>query len=208
MTRPHHARRYGAPATQPAGATRRSTSRSPSARCSISTTAGSTPRAYTRCPRRRIAPAASGPRCTGMSAASAALEAGRFEESRAGWRVVTAAFFGVMVSFGSLLVFTFGVFVKPSGRRIRLEPRVDLRRLRFRRHDGSAVFAGTRLPARPLRTAPHHPALHGGLRRRRGVSGIAHAEPAATVWDLRRAGRGRQWHHADGLFARRVHLVR
>lgn len=48
-----------------------------------------------------------------MSAASAALEAGRFEESRAGWRVVTAAFFGVMVSFGSLLVFTFGVFVKP-----------------------------------------------------------------------------------------------
>ncbi len=31
----------------------------------------------------------------------------------AGWRVVIAAFFGVMVSFGSLLVFTFGTFLKP-----------------------------------------------------------------------------------------------
>lgn len=33
--------------------------------------------------------------------------------SRAGWRVVTAAFFGVMVGFGSLLVFSFGTFLKP-----------------------------------------------------------------------------------------------
>lgn len=30
-----------------------------------------------------------------------------------GWRVVLAAWFGVMVSFGSLLVFTFGIFLKP-----------------------------------------------------------------------------------------------
>ena len=30
-----------------------------------------------------------------------------------GWLVVAAAFCGVMVSFGSLLVFTFGIFVKP-----------------------------------------------------------------------------------------------
>ena len=30
-----------------------------------------------------------------------------------GWRVVAAAHLGVMVSFGSLLVFTFGVFLKP-----------------------------------------------------------------------------------------------
>lgn len=30
-----------------------------------------------------------------------------------GWRVVLAAWFGVMVSFGSLLVFTFSVFLKP-----------------------------------------------------------------------------------------------
>jgi len=32
---------------------------------------------------------------------------------RAGWLVVLAAFLGVMVSFGSLLVFTFSVFLKP-----------------------------------------------------------------------------------------------
>src|SRR6187431_164802 len=31
----------------------------------------------------------------------------------AGWRVVLAAHFGVMFSFGSLLVFTFSVFLKP-----------------------------------------------------------------------------------------------
>jgi len=30
-----------------------------------------------------------------------------------GWRVVIAAYFGVMVSFGSLLVFTFSIFLKP-----------------------------------------------------------------------------------------------
>lgn len=30
-----------------------------------------------------------------------------------GWRVVVAAYFGVMVGFGSLLVFTFGIFLKP-----------------------------------------------------------------------------------------------
>lgn len=30
-----------------------------------------------------------------------------------GWKVVLAAHFGVMVSFGSLLVFTFGIFLKP-----------------------------------------------------------------------------------------------
>ena len=30
-----------------------------------------------------------------------------------GWRVVVAAYFGVMVSFGSMLVFTFSIFLKP-----------------------------------------------------------------------------------------------
>jgi MFS family permease len=34
-------------------------------------------------------------------------------ESAVGWRVVLAAYFGVMVSFGSLLVFSFGTFLKP-----------------------------------------------------------------------------------------------
>ena len=34
-------------------------------------------------------------------------------ESPEGWRVVVAAYFGVMVSFGSLLVFSFGTFLKP-----------------------------------------------------------------------------------------------
>jgi MFS family permease len=44
--------------------------------------------------------------------AIAATEPGAGSEA-AGWRVVLAAYFGVMVSFGSLLVFTFGIFLKP-----------------------------------------------------------------------------------------------
>ncbi|MFN7994031.1 MAG: MFS transporter [Bryobacteraceae bacterium] len=37
------------------------------------------------------------------------------EEPRQGWLVVAAAYCGAMVSFGSLLVFTFSIFVKPLG---------------------------------------------------------------------------------------------
>lgn len=37
----------------------------------------------------------------------------RQDETYSGWLVVAAAFCGVMVSFGSLLVFTFSIFVKP-----------------------------------------------------------------------------------------------
>lgn len=37
------------------------------------------------------------------------------QKSESGWLVVTAAFFGVMAGFGSLVVFTFSVFLKPIG---------------------------------------------------------------------------------------------
>jgi MFS family permease len=48
-----------------------------------------------------------------MSGASAqSVRAARVSE-RSGWLVVLAAYFGAMVSFGSLLVFTFSIFVKP-----------------------------------------------------------------------------------------------
>ena len=36
-------------------------------------------------------------------------------KSQSGWLVVVAAFFGVMAGFGSLVVFTFSVFLKPVG---------------------------------------------------------------------------------------------
>ncbi len=50
-------------------------------------------------------------RCMGMSASSApaSIRSGIYP----GWLVVLAAFCGVMVSFGSMLVFTFSVFLKP-----------------------------------------------------------------------------------------------
>lgn len=57
-----------------------------------------------------IAKAESGRPRTDMSASSSPAPQ---RTERAGWLVVLAAFFGVMVSFGSLLVFTFSVFLKP-----------------------------------------------------------------------------------------------
>jgi len=51
-------------------------------------------------------PVVSEPQFTGMSENDAGL-------NYYGWRVVLAAHFGIMVSFGSLLVFTFGIFLKP-----------------------------------------------------------------------------------------------
>ena len=47
-----------------------------------------------------------------MSAASASARAGA-GRIYPGWLVVLAAYFGAMVSFGSLLVFTFSIFLKP-----------------------------------------------------------------------------------------------
>ncbi len=55
--------------------------------------------------------AGNAPRYTGMSASSVAAPVRR--GIYPGWLVAMAAFCGVMVSFGSLLVFTFGVFLKP-----------------------------------------------------------------------------------------------
>ncbi len=69
-------------------------------------------RGYGEEPRaKRIVKAASAPRSTAMSASSV-LTAGR-PRINPGWLVVAAAFCGAMVSFGSLLIFTFGIFLKP-----------------------------------------------------------------------------------------------
>jgi MFS family permease len=49
-----------------------------------------------------------------MSAGNSAVDAeGSAHPFNPGWLVVVAAYFGVMVSFGSLLVFTFSIFLKP-----------------------------------------------------------------------------------------------
>ena len=62
---------------------------------------------------KRIAKAASAWRSTGMSGNSASALPDAQPRIYPGWLVVAAAFCGVMVSFGSLLVFTFGIFLKP-----------------------------------------------------------------------------------------------
>lgn len=48
-----------------------------------------------------------------LSTATGATERPVHREGGAAWRVVLAAYFGVMVSFGSLFVFTFSIFLKP-----------------------------------------------------------------------------------------------
>ena len=63
-----------------------------------------------------------------------------------GWLVVLAAYCGAMVSFGSLLVFTFSIFLKPLSERIRMEPRIDFGGLRIR----GAYRGGVLTSAGPL----------------------------------------------------------
>jgi predicted MFS family arabinose efflux permease len=48
-----------------------------------------------------------------MSIPAVKALADTYTEPGEAWRVVVAAYFGVMVSFGSLLVFSFGTFLKP-----------------------------------------------------------------------------------------------
>src|SRR3954447_5280255 len=66
------------------------------------------PPAFMRSPMKHTGLEASAPPRTDMPVSSPAKTA-----VYPGWLVVMAAFFGVMVSFGSLLVFTFGTFLKP-----------------------------------------------------------------------------------------------
>ena len=100
------------PYTRWDGTTKRSTTRSRYARCSISTIAGSMRPAFMLFLMRRIERAESVQRDRTVMSASSAQIPVRAEIYR-GWLVVLAAFFGVMVSFGSMLVFTFSVFLKP-----------------------------------------------------------------------------------------------
>ena len=62
---------------------------------------------------KRTAREASGWQSTDMSEGSAPAAAIAGPRIYPGWLVVAAAFCGVMVSFGGLLVFTFGIFLKP-----------------------------------------------------------------------------------------------
>jgi hypothetical protein len=61
-----------------------------------------------------------------------------------GWLVVLAAYCGAMVSFGSLLVFTFSIFSEASERRIRMEPRIGLGGVRIRGADRGGMLAAAR----------------------------------------------------------------
>src|SRR5262245_14222321 len=95
------------------GQTRRSTSPSRFALCSTFTIAGSTRAEFIRYPMKRTAREGSARRRMGMSGNNASVLSEVRPRIYPGWLVVAAAFCGAMVSFGSLLVFTFGIFLKP-----------------------------------------------------------------------------------------------
>src|SRR5689334_4777039 len=108
MIRPRSASPTCSPFTRTVGATRRSTTPSPFARYSIFIIAGSTPAVFTRFRMRRTAWAPSDPPLQGMYASKEELN-----PAYEGWRVAAAASAGVFLSFASVLVYTFGVFLKP-----------------------------------------------------------------------------------------------
>ena len=67
-----------------------------------------------------------------------------------GWRVACASALGVFVSFGSLLVFTFGVFLKPLTAEFGWSQRSGVSCIRNRRAHGCGLFAGDRYAAGPV----------------------------------------------------------
>ena len=117
---------------------------------------------------------------------------------------------GVFVSFASLLVYTFGVFLKPLARGVLVVPRGGVGRLRHRGDDGGGV----------RRRSSAHCSIASSPRRdhravRSSIFGCAFASLSLLtphLWHLYAIfivlGVGRQRHGADGLCARRLDLVR
>ena len=130
-----------------------------------------------------------------------------FDAGYYGWRVVLAACLGVMAGFGSLFVYTFTVFVKPLGTTFGWSREAVSSRLRPRRHHARPRLSAARPLARPLRTSPHHPPVHGRLHLRHRLAFSAAPRHMAVLRHLHRARSRRQWRRASGLFALHLHLV-
>ena len=125
-----------------------------------------------------------------------------------GWRVAAASAVGVFVSFASLLVYTFGVFLKPIAEEFG-----------WSREAVSAAFGIAAMTvavcspplgylldrSRPRRIIVPVP---DRVRMRVRVAVAADATPVASLRRLRRARHGRQRDGADGLLPRRDELVR
>ena len=110
-----------------------------------------------------------------------------------GWRVAIAASGCVFVSFASLLVYTFGVFLKPVARGIWLVPRGSLRRLRDRGPRRGGVLTSARLAPLLVSRKASHPAVDGGLRLRLRFAVLADAPfvaPHAVFLVLGMVGNG------------------
>ena len=128
-------------------------------------------------------------------------------EAGRAWRVVLAAYFGVMVSFGSLLVFSFGTFLKPLSAEFGWTRESVSCVVRARGAHSRGVLSGPGPLARSIRPAPDHSPLYDGFRARVSVARFADRAHLASVRDFCPFGRGGQRDHADGLLARSLHMV-
>ena len=125
-----------------------------------------------------------------------------------GWKIVLAGFFGVMVSFAAVVPYTFGLFLKPLARHLRLASRSVVRRIQHRRIDSSGSLAIAWLPARSLWATTHHPSLHPGFLISVCIPRLAYATPAALLPCVLHHRPRREWHGIPWLLTCHCHLVR
>ena len=106
---------------------------------------------------------------------------------------------GVFVSFASLLVYTFGIFLKPLAEEFSWSREAVSAAFGIAAMTVAVVLAAARLPARSRRPRRIIVPVPDDLRLRVRVAGAADAAPLAPLRGLRRARHGRQRHGADGV---------
>ena len=124
-----------------------------------------------------------------------------------GWRVTVASGIGVFVSFRSLLVYTFGIFLKP------LTEEFAWSRQAVSLAFGIAAMA-LAAASPPLgylidRYGPpaHYPMVSDDFRMRFRIPGPLDASHRPPLRRICHPGSGRQWRGSLGLFASCLHVV-
>ena len=131
------------------------------------------------------------------------------EESNAdyeGWRVALASSIGVFFGFASVLVYTFGIFLKPISTSSAASGR-PFPRIRNCSDHGGDLLAAAWPPVGQVRAETHHRSLYRRVRVCLCIVIAAHAEYLAPVRRVRCARHGGQRNCSNGVCAGRVHVV-
>ena len=130
-----------------------------------------------------------------------------------GWRVTVASSIGVFVSFGSLLVYTFGIFLKPLTEEFAWSRQAVSLAFGIA---AMALAAALDAPVPALRNirsvlapgAPaHYPVVSDDFRMRFRIPGPLDASHRPPLRRICHPGSGRQWRGSPGLFASCLHVV-